>query len=132
MNSPFRLTGPHYRIIGVLVIISISINVAFFISGHFLQISGVFWFSATASLIAQISAKLFRLRINFEIAFGIGLFTLIAIHFIFFPIWIFLGDNEISLGTTTAYCALIFIIGCIQQLMTSLIFIKFGNLGKDS
>ncbi len=127
MNSPFSLTRLHYNLIGSIIIATIIINIAIFLTGHFLQVIGIFWFGVVASLVVQILAKILHLKINFEIAFGIGLFTLLVTHLILYPIWIFFGNNNIPLDTTIAYFAIIFLIGCVQQLLTSLIFIRYGN-----
>lgn len=127
MRPPFSLISSHYLVIGITIFISLLAIIILFFSGSFLQVPGIFWFAIISSFIAQLITKFSRLRINYEIAFGIGIFTLIATHLMLFPLWIIVGENDIPLGTFAAYFSIIFLIGVVQQLITSLIFIKFGN-----
>ncbi|MGK7391088.1 MAG: hypothetical protein ACNS60_12085 [Candidatus Cyclobacteriaceae bacterium M2_1C_046] len=126
--KPFGLTKPHFIIIARTLGLSIIIIfILYLLDGIFLQAPGIFWFAIIASLSAQLSTKLRKEMINFEIAFGIGIFTLLLAHVILLPLGVILGNNEIHFDSIFAYLSLVFIIGVILQLIISLIFIKFSN-----
>jgi hypothetical protein len=125
---PFGLTKYHFKIIGMTLGVSISIMlILLLLNGIYLQVPGIFWFALITSFAAQLSIKFLNAKINYEIAFGIGVLTLLLAHLALMPLWIIVGNNDIPFDTFFAYISLIFIIGVILQLIISLIFIKFRN-----
>jgi len=119
--SAFSLNKSHFKIIGW------TSTIASFLGILFLQIPGIFWFAMIASLTAQTIVKLKRLRINFEIAFGVGFITLITIYIVFLALWMITQGELDHLDSYSGLLAVFFIIGFFQQLITATIFIWIGN-----
>ncbi len=69
------------------------------LNGIYLQVAGIFWFAIITSFAAQLSIKFLNAKINYQIAFGIGVLTLLLAHLTLMPLWIIVGNNDITFDT---------------------------------
>ncbi|WP_162428319.1 hypothetical protein [Pontibacter pudoricolor] len=98
--TPFGLTKYHFKIIGMILGVSISIMlILLLLNGIYLQVAGIFWFAIITSFAAQLSIKFLNAKINYQIAFGIGVLTLLLAHLTLMPLWIIVGNNDITFDT---------------------------------
>jgi hypothetical protein len=117
----FGLKKSHSKII-LLVSAIVSL-----IATIFLQTIGIIIAALVTSFVAQLIVKIKGYKINYEIAFGVGFLTMIAILLISIPLRVLI-NNEVEFWDAYASLFLILVIvGFFQQLITSTAFIVFGN-----
>ncbi len=89
-----------------------------------LDIRGVIWFAVLVPIVAQFMTKLLRLKVNYEIAFGVGILTYLGLWGVFMLWWTFQNQAFDSLGTPFSFFLIMLILGVVIQLLTSLAYFR--------